>query len=429
MNKSPLIPEGPVARQIARRHRKEKRFRGLGLVMILCACAFLGILLITIVGKGYSAFVRTQLQLAVQLDAEVIDPAGTRDLETLSRANYQKLVHDALRALFPEVTDRRGRIQLYQLVSKGAGFELRDYVLADPTRIGQTHVLWLPASSEIDMLKKGYIDRALPEVNRVVKDRQLGWFDALAEQERVRSSFNTVFFTGGDSREPEQAGILGSMLGSFFTIIICMLVSFPVGVTTAVYLEEFAPKNRLTDVLEVNINNLAAVPSIVFGLLGLSIYLNLFGMPRSSALVGGLTLALLILPVIIIATRHALKAVPPSIRDAARALGASPMQVVLHHTLPLSLPGIMTGTILSVARALGETAPLLMIGMVAFVADVPQHFLSPSTTMPVQIYLWSDSPELGFIEKTSAAIIVLLVFLVLANALAVWLRKRYAVKW
>ena len=273
------------------------------------------------------------------------------------------------------------------------------------------------------------ISADVPESARKFSDRQIAWLKALEEHGAVEQTFNTGFFTNGDSREPEQAGMLGSIVGSIFTIFVCLAVSFPFAVLTAVYLEEFSTPGRLSDVIEVNINNLAAVPSIIFGLLGLSVYLSLFGLPRSSALVGGLTLALMTLLTIIITTRTALTSIPGSIRDAARALGASPMQVVMHHTLPLALPGIMTGSILGISRALGETAPLLMIGMVAFVADVPHMLTDPATAMPVQIYLWADSSEPAFAERTSACIMVLLLFLVAFNALAIYVRKRFERRW
>ena len=259
--------------------------------------------------------------------------------------------------------------------------------------------------------------------------KQKGWLQALEKTKDVRTVFNSDFFRRGDSRSPEQAGFLGSMIGSLLTLLTCIGIAFPLGVLAAVYLEEFAPKSRFVDIIEVNINNLAAVPSIVFGLLGLAVFLGVFGMPRSASLVGGITLSLMILPTIIITTRASLKAVPDSIRDAARGLGASPIQVVFHHTVPLAMPGIMTGAILGMARAIGETAPLLMIGMVAFVADVPKHFTDPATVMPVQIYLWASSPEISFVEKTAAGIMVLLVMLLLMNSLAIIIRKRFEQRW
>ena len=279
------------------------------------------------------------------------------------------------------------------------------------------------------MLQKGHIDRHVPESERRIDDQKLAWVDKLIEQNRIRSSFNTTFFTAGDSREPELAGIWGAAVGSMFTLAVTLLLSFPIGVAAAVYLEEFAPVNRWTDMIEVNINNLAAVPSIVFGLLGLAVFINFFGLPRSAPLVGGLVLTLMTLPTIIIASRAALKSVPPSIREAALGLGASKMQMVFHHVLPLAMPGMLTGTIIGMAQALGETAPLLMIGMVAFIVDIPTAVTDPSTVMPVQIYLWADSPERAFVERTSAAIMLLLTFLISMNALAVYLRKKFERRW
>ena len=268
-----------------------------------------------------------------------------------------------------------------------------------------------------------------PESRRQIGDQEVAWLESLKSQGLVEPHFNTRFFTSGDSREPELAGIRGALIGSFLTLLVTLAICLPVGVAAAIYLEEFARKNRLTEIIEVNINNLAAVPSIVFGLLGLALFLNTFGLPRSAALVGGLVLALLVLPTIIIASRAALRAVPPSIREAALAIGASHQQAVLHHVLPLAMPGIMTGTIIGMAHALGETAPLLMIGMVAFIVDIPTGITDSATVLPVQIYLWSDLPELAFQAKTAAAIIVLLGFLFLMNGLAIILRRRFERRW
>jgi len=283
------------------------------------------------------------------------------------------------------------------------------------------------ADDEVDMVVKGHISRENAIANR--GERLVAWLEKLESDGRVGSRFNTTFFTAGDSREPEQSGIGGAVAGSFYTLIVTLLLAFPIGVAAAVYLEEFAPRNRLTDLIEVNINNLAAVPSIVFGLLGLAMFINLFGLPRSAPLVGGLVLTLMTLPTIIIAGRAALKSVPPSIREAALGVGASKMQMITHHVLPLAMPGMLTGAIIGMAQALGETAPLLMIGMVAFIVDIPGGPLDPSTVLPVQIYLWADSPERAFVERTSAAIMVLLAFLITMNALAVILRRKFERRW
>jgi phosphate transport system permease protein len=331
--------------------------------------------------------------------------------------------------MFPKVVSRSERRQLYSLVSSGAAFQLRDMVMSDPQLIGTTQRIWVPANDDVDMLMKGRIDREVPEFKRRLRDTQIGWIDRLAEQDKIGKRFNATFFSAGDSREPELSGIRGAVLGSFFTLIVTLLLAFPIGVATALYLEEFASRNRWTDLIEVNINNLAAVPSIVFGLLGLAIFINFFGIPRSTPLVGGLVLALMTLPTIIIASRAALKSVPPSIREAALGVGASKTQMVFQHVLPLAMPGMLTGTIIGMAQALGETAPLLMIGMVAFIVDVPGGVTDPSTVLPVQIFLWADSPERAFVERTSAAIMILLGFLFLMNALAVILRKRFERRW
>jgi phosphate transport system permease protein len=343
--------------------------------------------------------------------------------------DYSGVFKSALREKFPHVQERRELRQLYGLISDGAAFDLRDLVLEDPGLIGKTRELWLMASDDIDQIVKGKIERDLPEEQRVVSDLQLGWLDALVAEERVERRFNRVFFTAGDSREPEQAGVLGAVVGSFLTLLVTLLLSFPIGVAAAVYLEEFAPANRFTDLIEVNINNLAAVPSIVFGLLGLAIFIQFFGVPRSAPLVGGLVLTLMTLPTIIIASRAAIKAVPPSIREAALGMGASQVQVVAHHVLPLAMPGMLTGAIIGMARALGESAPLLMIGMVAFIADIPGSLTDPATVLPVQVFLWADSPERAFLERTSGAIMVLLAFLLVMNAAAVFLRQKFERRW
>ena len=279
------------------------------------------------------------------------------------------------------------------------------------------------------MFLKGYIPRNVPESERRVSDKQVAWIDQLAAAGRLEKKFNTIFFQVGDSREPELAGIRGAAMGSLFTMMVTLALSFPIGVAAAVYLEEFASKNRWTDLIEINVNNLAAIPSIVFGLLGLAVFLNFMNLPRSASLVGGLVLTLMTLPTIIIASRASLKSVPPSIREAALGIGASKMQTISHHILPLALPGIMTGTIIGMARALGETAPLLMIGMVAFIVDVPHSFSDPASVLPVQIFLWAGSPERAFIERTSAAIMVLLFILLLMNAAAIFLRNKFERRW
>jgi phosphate transport system permease protein len=414
-----------VARGIARRYRSERIFRGLGLAALSIGLGFLAFFFSTLIANAYTALWQTRVLLDVELDAAVIDPDGTRHPDTLQAADYQRLAREALNRLFPDVTSRAERRALYALLSPGAGLELKELVLREPAAIGETRALWLLADDDVDVLVKGHAPHDVPEADRRLDDRQLGWLAALEREGRVERQFNRYFFTRGDSRDPEFAGIWGAAVGSFFMLLVTLALSFPLGVATAVYLEEFAPRNRWTDLIEVNINNLAAVPSIVFGLLGLALFINAFGLPRSAPLVGGLVLSLMTLPVIIIASRAALTAVPPSIREAALGLGASKMQTVLHHVLPLALPGMLTGTIIGMARALGESAPLLMVGMVAFIVDVPDSPLAPATALPVQVFLWADSPERAFVERTSAAIVVLLLFLLVMNAAAILLRKRF----
>jgi phosphate transport system permease protein len=414
---------------LAARYRRERRFRMYGLMSTCLGLLFVLFLFVSIISNGYTAFWQTQVRLEIDFDALLIDPDGTGDAKIIGSANFDKLVRTAVGQLFPEVTDRRGRRSLNRLMSAGAGFELREMTLADPALIGTRQTLWLPADDEVDMLIKGYIDRDVPEGSRRIKDQQILWVDALIADERIERQFNTDFFRLGDSREPELAGIGGAIKGSFFMLVVTIALSFPLGVAAAVYLEEFAPKNRWVDVLEVNINNLAAVPSIVFGLLGLAVFINFFGLPRSAPLVGGLVLTLMTLPTIIIASRAAIKSVPPSVRQAALGVGASQMQTVFHHVIPLAMPGMLTGAIIGMARALGESAPLLMIGMIAFIVEVPGTPLEPSTALPVQIYLWADSPERAFVERTSAAIMVLLAFLLVMNGAAIWMRKRFERRW
>ncbi|MBF0246759.1 MAG: phosphate ABC transporter permease PstA [Alphaproteobacteria bacterium] len=403
---------------LARRYRAERRFRMYGIVAIAAAIGFLALLLTAIGFRGAGAFQQTEIALEITFD------------EALIKDNdWQGMVKASLGKAFPDVTGRRDKRNLYGLASSGAGFDLRAMVLADPALAGRTQTVWLPASDDIDMLMKGVIDRTLPEGDRRITDQEIAWIDALAAQNLIDMKFNTRFFTSGDSREPELAGILGALTGSLFSLFVCFILSFPLGVMAAVYLQEFAPKNIWTDIIEVNINNLAAVPSIVFGLLGLGILLNVMHLPRSASLVGGIVLALMTMPTVIIAGRAALQSVPPSIREAALGMGASPVQTVLHHVLPLAMPGMLTGAIIGMARALGESAPLLMIGMVAFVVDIPKTLTDASTALPVQIYLWADSPERAFSERTAAAIIVLLAFLITMNMVAIVMRKKFERKW
>lgn len=417
-----------VNASLTRRRRAEKRFKAYGLASIILGLSFLVVLFGSIISNGYSAFRQTRLGLDVQFDAAALDPEGTRSPAVLEAADYDALLKASLSQLFPDVTERKAKRNLYGLVSASASDELRQRALKDPSVLGQTVKVWVLADDKADMLAKGQFESASIEQDERLKS-QAAWLDKLRAEGRVESAFNTTFFTKGDSREPEAAGIWGAVMGSCFTLLVTLSLSLPIGMAAAVYLEEFAPRNRWTDLIEVNINNLAAVPSIVFGLLGLAVFIGFFGLPRSSPLVGGLVLALMTLPVIIIAGRSALKSVPPSVREAALGVGASEMQMVFHHVLPLAMPGMMTGAIIGMARALGESAPLLMIGMVAFIVDIPAGITEPSTVLPVQIYLWADSPERAFVERTSGAILVLLMFLILMNGLAVYLRRRYERRW
>ncbi|MDA8962718.1 phosphate ABC transporter permease PstA [Pseudomonadales bacterium] len=417
-----------VNRNLAKRYAKEKRFRLFGLASILAGLTALCFLLVTIVSNGWGAFTQSYIQLTLDLDPETLSISDPLDDDEWSYANYTAVIKQSLRERFPDIKSRKDKKRLYRIISPGAGYQL-NLLMKDRSLLGQTVTIWLPADDDVDSVIKGHIDRNRPENERRVSDKTLALIDELVDSGDLERKFNNVFFTAGDSSEPEQAGIKGAMLGSFFTLIVALLLSFPIGIAAAIYLEEFAPKNKWTDFIEVNINNLAAVPSIVFGLLGLAVFLNWFGLPRSVPLVGGIVLTLMTLPTIIISSRVALKSVPPSIREAALGLGASKMQTIFDHVLPLALPGMLTGGIIGMAQALGETAPLLMIGMVAFIVDIPGSFTDPATVLPVQIFLWSDSPERAFVERTSGAIMVLLMFLILMNSIAVLLRKRFERRW
>ncbi len=403
-------------KSIRRRYRAEKRFKAYGLVAILLTGLFLLFLLADIAIKAMPTFTTHSTDLRLTVDAALVDAA------TPAAGDYDKLVKDAWRAQFPEVESRGDRKKLNALLSAGSADALRGEVVKNTALIGKEIEYSAILSDEADLYLKG-MD------NGQLDGKQRGWLDQLKSKGAITSGLSWNFLTNSDSREPELAGIRGALVGSILTIIVTLLLSLPLGVAAALYLEEFAPKSRMTNLIEVNINNLAAVPSIIFGLLGLAVFLNIFGMPRSAAVAGGLVLSLLVLPTIIIASRAALRSVPPSIKEAALGVGASHQQAVFHHVLPLALPGILTGTILGVARALGETAPLLMIGMVAFIADVPRGFTDAATVLPVQVYLWSDLPEAAFQSRTAATILLLLLVLFLFNALAIYFRKRFERRW
>ena len=401
--------------RIRRRYAAERRFKFLGLFSVLLSAAFLAFLLITMVGNGARGFTQTEIRLGLDFPKSslMIDPAALHgaDAQTaLAGADIEGVVAEAADAAFGEGGAR--------MLSDGAWLSVRDAIAENPAIIGGKADIWVPAATTIDLAAKG---DAAPEAEAAYKKLQ----DAGV----VKTGISLAFLTKADSTDPTLVGIWGALKGSLVTMFVTILIAFPIGVLSALYLEEYAPRNRWTDLIEVSINNLAAVPSIIFGLLGLAVFLNFMHLPRSAPLVGGLTLALMTMPVIVIAGRNAIKAVPPSIRDAALGIGASRVQVVFHHVLPLALPGILTGTIIGMARALGETAPLLMIGMRAFLASPPGGITDPATVLPVQIFLWSDEVSRGFVEKTSAAIIVLLVFLLAMNGLAIYLRNRFERRW
>ena len=417
-----------VKSSLARRYRREKMFRFWGVAAIAFSVLCLVVLFTDIISKGVGAFQQTYIQIEVSYDAEVLDIDNASDPDQFAFGNFDGVVKEALRERFPGVSGRSERRELNKLVSSNASYVLSDRLRANPALLNSTETLWVLADDDIDTYYKSMGDSEGAFTGRV-SERTIDWVQSLIASDDIELRFNRQFFTSGDSREPEIAGIWGAVKGSFFTLLVTLLLSFPTGVAAALYLEEFAPKNKWTDLIEVNINNLAAVPSIIFGLLGLAILINFFEIPRSIPLLGGIVLTLMTLPTIIISSRAAIKAVPPSIREAARGVGASPMQVALHHVLPLAMPGMLTGAIIGMAQALGETAPLLMIGMVAFIVDTPSGITDPATVLPVQIFLWADSPERAFVEKTSAAIMVLLGFLITMNMLAVWLRKRLERRW
>jgi phosphate transport system permease protein len=414
-----------VEESLARRRRKQLTLQGLGLAAICFAFLMLFILLASLISTGYQAFTQTHVTLDVYVDPEEIDR------ESLPRGGFDDVLSAAMVSLLPgiDADDRTAVRRASGILSNGAQFTLRDQVVANPDLIGQTVTLTVPVADPYDQLNKGTIDRETPEQNRRLNDEQIALFDALVEQGAISKPLNTGLITNADSRFPELAGLKGALIGSFWALLTCFLISFPLGIGAAIYLEEFAPKNRFSDFIEININNLAAVPSVVFGLLALAVFLGWFGLPRSAPFVGGMTLALMTMPTIIIATRAALKAVPPSIREAALGVGASKHQVVFQHVLPLAMPGILTGTIIGLAQALGETAPLLLIGMNAFITSAPTTPFDSATALPTQIFIWADSPERGFVSRTSAAILVLLTFLIMMNALAIFLRNRFERRW
>ncbi|MFB0989981.1 MAG: phosphate ABC transporter permease PstA [Porticoccaceae bacterium] len=416
-----------IQHSLKSRNRSEARFRWYGRLAIFIGLAAVATLFVDIIGKGHGAFQATYIKLDVHYDQQLIGIDNLTDAEQMVAGNWQALPKVALREKFPGVSGRSDKRRLNNLLSSGVGYDLKDRLVANPQLLGEKESVWTLADDDIDTYFKSWL--AGDAYAARLSEKQVLWIAELHQQGLIELQFNINLFTRGDSREPEQAGIRGAVMGSLLTLVLTLMLSFPIGVSAAIYLEEFAPKNKWTDFIEVNINNLAAVPSIIFGLLGLAIFINFFHVPRSVPIVGGLVLTLMTLPTIIITSRAAIKSVPPSIREAALGMGASKVQMVMHHVLPLALPGMLTGAIIGMAQALGETAPLLMIGMVAFIVDIPGSFTDPATVLPVQIFLWADSPERAFIEKTSAAIMVLLSFLIIMNTSAVWLRKRLERRW
>ena len=425
---SPDVAARHVAASIAGRRQRERRFKSYGLIANGIALAFLVILFASIFSKGIPGFFQHYVTLEVTLDRAKLDPAGDLSLQSL----YDGDARGAIRAALYEATrasGRSGRKAAGKIISQGAEQRLRKAVIDDPSILGTTQSMVFAVDDDVDSFLRGFISRDTPEADRRINDKMIGYIDQLVADNRIEYAFSDYLIFGSASRNAEMAGIFGAFVGSMLTLSVCLVLAFPLGVATAVYLEEFAPKNRLTEIIEININNLAAVPSVVFGILGLAIFIGIFGMPRSIPLIGGVVLALMTLPTIIISSRAAIRAVPPSIRDAALGVGASRMQTMLHHVVPLAMPGMLTGTIIGMAQALGETAPLLMIGMVAFIVDVPGSVTDPGTVLPVQIFMWADFAERMFVQKTSAAIIVLLAFLISMNAAAIFIRKKLERRW
>jgi phosphate transport system permease protein len=414
--------------RLKKRYSAEKRFKAYGIISVCAALLFVGILVFKVFSEGSGAFVKTAIQLELDLSKEKLNLPEKPTKEDFENIDFYDFTQQHILKTYPAISTKEKK-ELLTLFSSDFEYEVKDFILSNKNLIGQKVSFKITAASDLDQMHKGNYTRDIPEDRRKVSNFQLKIYDSLLKKNKISKIFNNYFFSNGDSRNPEIAGIGGAMLGTFFSIIVCLIISFPIALFAAVYLEEFAPKNAFTDFIEININNLAAVPSIVFGLLGLGILLNVFELPRSTSLVGGITLALMTLPRIIIPCRASLKAVPPSIREGALAVGASKVQSVMHHVVPLAMPGTLSGTIIGLAQALGETAPLLLIGMVAFVVQVPGSPMDPSASLPVQVYLWSESAERGFVEKTSATIMMLLGFLIAMNSIAVYARQKFEKKW
>ncbi|MGX5172754.1 phosphate ABC transporter permease PstA [Aliikangiella sp. IMCC44653] len=411
-----------VEKSLKKRRRKEKIFRGFGLLSVCFGFMLVLTLISDIVIKALPAFHQHWVKLDIDYQPSWLG-VDSLSIDALASANFRKALRRSMAQSMPEVQGRKEKRNLYQLISNNAEFTVRDALLKQPEFLGKKRSVWVMLDDDVDSYLKTNAGFEAKGIR--LTDSQVDIVERWSQQNRIEKRWNIEFLTNSDSREPELAGVRGALAGTMWTMLVTLLLSFPLGVAAAIYLEEFAPSNKITDFIEVNINNLAAVPSIVFGLLGLAVIINVFGLPRSTPLVGGIVLTLMTLPTIIIASRASIKAVPPSIREAALGLGASKMQVAFSHVLPIAMPGIITGTIIGMAQALGETAPLLMIGMVAFIVDVPGGIDQAATVMPVQIYLWADSPERAFVAKTSAAILVLLTFLMLINSSAAILRRKF----
>ena len=414
--------------RLKKRYSSEKRFKRYGIISICMALLFVGLLIVKVLSEGSSAFVKTTIQLELNFDSKLLNVSEKPTKEELENIDFYSFTLQHILKSYP-TNNRDEEKLLIKLFTSDFEFEVKKLFLSNLNILNTVVPFKITASSDLDQLHKGNYTKNIAEDRRKISNYQLKIYDHFLEKNKITKVYNNYFLTNGDSRNPEIAGIGGAMLGSLFSILVCLAISFPIALFAAVYLEEFAPKNKFTDFIEININNLAAVPSIVFGLLGLGILLNVFELPRSTSLVGGITLALMTLPRIIIPCRASLKAVPPSIREAVLAVGASKVQSVMHHVVPLAMPGTLSGTIIGLAQALGETAPLLLIGMVAFVVQVPGNPMDPSASLPIQVYLWSESAERGFVEKTSATIMMLLAFLILMNSFAVYARQKFEKKW
>ena len=425
---SPLEASSKVKNSIAKRRAKDNRLRLYGRISISLAVCFLLFLFYSIFSKGYSGFFQYYVTLDINFDRERIDPKGDLSENSLFDGDASVIVNESLFSII-QPTGRKEKKQAKKIVSSGKDIRITKMVKNDPSLFGTITKVKFALDDDIDSFLRGYIKRETPESERRISNKVIEYVDKLNEEGRITYEFSDYILSGSASGNPEMAGIKGAFIGSMLTLSVCLLISFPLGIATAVYLEEIAKKNKITEIIEVNINNLAAVPSVVFGIMGLAIFISIFGMPRSIPLVGGMVLALMTLPTIIISSRAAIRAVPPSVRDAAYGIGASKIQVIFHHVIPLAMPGMLTGTIIGMAQALGETAPLLMIGMVAFIVDIPNSIVDPGTVLPVQIFMWADFAERMFVQKTSAAIIVLLAFLISMNAFAVYLRKKLERRW